>query len=87
MRRSEQRRAAVFALYQHDLTKRPLDDVFERDAADFTRADLRRSRFPLAVFRQTIIDSARVFGISLVGCKAEGQVDKPNSASSVQLAQ
>ncbi|MFL5757861.1 MAG: transcription antitermination protein NusB [Chloroflexota bacterium] len=38
MRRSEQRRAAVFALYQHDLTKRPLDDVFERDASPFTRA-------------------------------------------------
>ncbi len=38
MRRSEQRRAAVFALYQHDLTGRPLDDVFERDAATFTRA-------------------------------------------------
>ena len=38
MRRTEQRRAAVFALYQHDLTKRPLDDVFERDAAPFTRA-------------------------------------------------
>ena len=37
MRRSEQRRAAVFALYQHDLTKRPLDDVFERDALPFTR--------------------------------------------------
>ena len=38
MRRSDQRRAAVFALYQHDLTGRPLDDVFERDAASFTRA-------------------------------------------------
>ncbi len=38
MRRSEQRRAAVFALYQHDLTKRPLDDVFEREALPFTRA-------------------------------------------------
>jgi transcription antitermination protein NusB len=38
MRRSEQRRAAVFALYQHDLTGRPLDDVFERDAGHFTRA-------------------------------------------------
>ena len=38
MRRSDQRRAAVFALYQHDLTGRPLDDVFERDAAGFTRA-------------------------------------------------
>ena len=38
MRRSEQRRAAVFALYQHDLTGRPLDDLFERGAAPFTRA-------------------------------------------------
>ena len=38
MRRSEQRRAAVFALYQHDLTGRALDDLFERDAAPFTRA-------------------------------------------------
>jgi N utilization substance protein B len=38
MRRSEQRRAAVFALYQHDLTGRPLDDVFDRGAGTFTRA-------------------------------------------------
>jgi N utilization substance protein B len=38
VRRSEQRRAAVFALYQHDLTQRPLDDLFERDAHAFTRA-------------------------------------------------
>jgi N utilization substance protein B len=38
VRRSEQRRAAVFALYQHDLTGRPLDEVFERDAHAFTRA-------------------------------------------------
>jgi len=38
MRRSDQRRAAVFALYQHDLTGRPLDALFERDAASFTRA-------------------------------------------------
>jgi transcription antitermination protein NusB len=38
VRRSQQRRAAVFALYQHDLTGRPLDELFERDAASFTRA-------------------------------------------------
>jgi len=38
VKRSQQRRAAVFALYQHDLTGRPLDDVFERDAGSFTRA-------------------------------------------------
>ena len=37
-RRSDQRRAAVFALYQQDLTDRPLEEVFERDAAPFTRA-------------------------------------------------
>jgi transcription antitermination protein NusB len=38
VKRSKQRRAAVFALYQHDLTGRPLDEVFERDAPTFTRA-------------------------------------------------
>ena len=38
MRRSEQRRAAVFALYQHDLTGRPLDELFAPDAPSFTRA-------------------------------------------------
>jgi N utilization substance protein B len=37
-RRSDQRRAAVFALYQSDVTGRPLDDAFERGAATFTRA-------------------------------------------------
>jgi N utilization substance protein B len=37
-RRSEQRRAAVFALYQHDVTGRPLDDMFESGAPSFTRA-------------------------------------------------
>jgi N utilization substance protein B len=37
-RRSEQRRGAVFALYQHDLTGRPLDELLAGDAAPFTRA-------------------------------------------------
>jgi N utilization substance protein B len=37
-RRSDQRRSAAFALYQHDVTGRELDDVFERDATEFTRA-------------------------------------------------
>ena len=37
-RRSEQRRAAVFALYQSEVADRPLEDSFERDAASFTRA-------------------------------------------------
>lgn len=38
MLRTDQRRAAVWALYQSDLLDRPLDDVFPRDAHGFTRA-------------------------------------------------
>ena len=38
MRRRDQRREAVFALYQHDLTGQPLDAALRRDASPFTRA-------------------------------------------------
>lgn len=38
MRRIDQRREAVFALYQHDATGRDLDDVLGRDARPYTRA-------------------------------------------------
>jgi N utilization substance protein B len=38
MRRSEQRRAAVFALYQHDLTGTPLADALGPNASLLTRA-------------------------------------------------
>lgn len=37
-RRTDQRRAAAFALYQQELTGRELGDLFERDASTFTRA-------------------------------------------------
>jgi N utilization substance protein B len=38
MRRTQQRRAAVWALYQSDLLGRPLEDSFPVDAPAFTRA-------------------------------------------------
>jgi transcription antitermination protein NusB len=38
MRRSDQRRAAVFVLYQHDLTGRPLGELLEPRASDLTRS-------------------------------------------------
>jgi transcription antitermination protein NusB len=38
VRRTEQRRAAVWALYQSDLLGRPLEEVFQRDAHGFTRS-------------------------------------------------
>jgi N utilization substance protein B len=37
-RRTDQRKAAVFALYQADVTERELEDVFEPNASLFTRA-------------------------------------------------
>lgn len=37
-RRTEQRRAAIWALYQSDLLERPLDQTFARDVHGFTRA-------------------------------------------------
>jgi N utilization substance protein B len=37
VRRSDQRRAAVVALYQQDVTGRPLDELVPRDASLFTR--------------------------------------------------
>ncbi len=38
MRRLDQRRAAVIALYQHDLTGRPLAETLPREASLFARA-------------------------------------------------
>jgi N utilization substance protein B len=37
VRRSDQRRAAVVALYQRDVTGRPLEELVPRDASTFTR--------------------------------------------------
>ena len=37
MRRTEQRRNAVIALYQHDVTGRPLEDLVDPAATPFTR--------------------------------------------------
>jgi N utilization substance protein B len=37
-RRSDQRRAAAFAIYQRDVTGRELEDVLDRHASEFTRA-------------------------------------------------
>ena len=48
MRRTDQRRAAVWALYQSDLLDRPLQETFTGDTRVFTRelADLVRAHQP-----------------------------------------
>jgi N utilization substance protein B len=37
VRRSDQRRAAIVALYQQDVTGRPLEDLLEKNASLFTK--------------------------------------------------
>ena len=59
MRRSDQRRAAVVALYQQDVTGRPLDELVERTARSFTRelvegVDRRREELDVLIERHAI---------------------------------
>ena len=60
MRRSEQRRAAVIALYQHDVTGRPLDELVDPRASGFTR-ELAEG-----------VDREREHLDALIGCHAIG---------------
>jgi len=55
MRRSEQRRAAVVALYQHDLTGRPLAQTLSSGDSLFTRA-LAHAASDLAEELDAVID-------------------------------
>ena len=55
MRRTDQRRAAVVALYQHDLTGRPLAQTLDRNASLFTRA-LAHAAADLAPELDAVID-------------------------------
>jgi N utilization substance protein B len=66
VRRSEQRRAAVFALYQHDLTGRSLDEVFERDAGSFTRALAHATADNAAELDELIADHAKGWAIDRI---------------------
>lgn len=59
MRRSQQRRAAVVALYQKDVTGRPLSELVPRDAPSFTRelvegADAEREHLDALIERHAI---------------------------------
>jgi len=55
MRRSDQRRAAVIALYQHDLTGRELSQTLDRNASLFSRS-LAHAAADMALELDEIID-------------------------------
>lgn len=59
MRRTDQRRAAVVALYQADLTGRPLGELLPQAATDFTRelaagVDSERERLDELIERHAV---------------------------------
>lgn len=59
MRRTEQRRAAVVALYQRDVTERPLPELVPRTATAFTRelvegVDERVEELDAAIARHSV---------------------------------
>ena len=59
MSRSDQRRAAVVALYQRDVTGRPIEELVPRDASTFTReliegADRERDALDAIIERHSV---------------------------------
>ena len=59
MRRTEQRRAAVVALYQRDVTGRPPDELLPRGSTEFTRdlatgADRERPALDALIERHSV---------------------------------
>ena len=66
MRRTEQRRAAVWALYQSDLLGRPLEETFPRDCHDFTRALAELTRAHQDDLDRLITDHATGWSLSRI---------------------
>jgi N utilization substance protein B len=66
VRRSEQRRAAVWALYQSDLLDRPLEQAFPRDAHAFTRALAELVRQHQPEFDQLIREHAKGWSLERI---------------------
>ena len=59
MKRSDQRRAAVVALYQRDVTGRPLESLLPRDTKEFTRelalgADAEQAELDALIERHSV---------------------------------
>ena len=66
MRRSDQRRAAVFALYQHDLTGRPLEDSFAAGDSGFARALAQAAAERAAELDEVIDRNAHGWSVSRI---------------------
>lgn len=66
VRRTEQRRAAVWALYQSDLLGRPLEETFPRDVHAFTRELATRVREHQPELDELITEYARGWALDRI---------------------
>jgi N utilization substance protein B len=66
MRRAQQRRAAVIALYQHDLTGRPIEDSFAASDSEFVRALARAAAERAPELDQLIDRNAHGWSVSRI---------------------
>jgi N utilization substance protein B len=66
VRRTEQRRAAVWALYQSDLLARPLEECFPRDTHAFTRELAELVREHRAEFDTLIREHAKGWSLERI---------------------
>ena len=66
MRRSAQRRAAIWALYQSDLLDRPLEETFPRDVHGFTRTLAEAVRHRQAELDELISGHATGWSLSRI---------------------
>ena len=80
-RRSDQRREAVFTVYQHDLTGRPLHDLFDQDAAMFTRSLAHATTDHQDEFVQVCLDGFAVTEDNQA--KAQAAIDRGDTVAAV----
>jgi N utilization substance protein B len=66
VRRTDQRRAAVWALYQSDLLDRPLEETFPRDVHAFTRELAQRVREHQSELDELISGHARGWALDRI---------------------
>ena len=93
MRRGDQRRAAVVALYQQEVTGRPAAELLERGARPFTRELVegvgeRREEFDVLIERHAVgwtLDRIAPLELSILRLALHELLDRPDVPAEVAI--
>ena len=93
MRRGDQRRAAVVALYQQQVTGRPATDLLERGARPFTRelvegVEERREELDVLIERHAVgwtLDRIAPLELSILRVALHELLDRPDVPAEVAI--